>query len=265
MVGRFGSAGAFRSTWLGALGGTLLVAAAMVGIWAALAHISRTETRESLERYAAELDGSNRLLLAAIDSTDARIAAARHLIGWMNEEAVGGSFQMMRSLRLLSVLPESPGPVPAEMTLIGSAWPGTSRAAAEMLAGITRMEAARERAERAGRPAHEHFVTQLEQQLPAAEWAYLFELQGSEGKALPLDYRGTLAMLAADGFDRELRTVLRGLFERRHALLMHQAECESLLRLVDSLITGAANRVADGAHPPESTRATFPRQHALPG
>jgi hypothetical protein len=212
----------------------------------------RQRERVWLEQVAADVAQRNLAVREALEEVAARHRLARQIIGWMNEEDVGGSGQMMFGLQRLSL--------GMERTDLGRPFPGPpasvwrSRVASLVEGRLLDLERRAGTLGTVGRTAHEEFVLELERALPHNEWMFLFEV---DQVARPLDYRTALSLLASAEFDRSLRTIVRSLQEHRAALTDFQARGDSLVHLIDAHLVGRespsdarAAGLSEGSSPP---------------
>jgi hypothetical protein len=174
---------------------------------------------------ADELASVNQRITAALDSTKHQIERAEYFLGWLelNHEASSAALvHDMSSLRYRYSAPASLTSV-AELAATGGLDVVSNASLRRRLLALDRRLAI---AQASGDAEFELYRTRLEEALSPGMWRYVFH--GESGK-YAVDYRAALRELHAAGFDRALRSVLRGLQENRDELAALASETRAVL------------------------------------
>ena len=207
-----------------------LMAVLLIGAVATQDHWrTRRAQHAALESVTTELSHVSDALKAAIDSTSNQIRLAQHVMGWMAQEEDGGSAELVAALTGLKKRADGPIALTAMAALgadgkLGAVGDAATR---RRLIALDRRLAA---AALIGEPAFEHYRVRLEEALTPGMWRFIFY---DESGKYPVDFKGTLRELTHSNFDRTLRSLLRGLTERRVELEALAAETSSLRRALE--------------------------------
>ncbi|MGH7575332.1 MAG: hypothetical protein ACREM1_09445 [Longimicrobiales bacterium] len=192
---------------------------------------SRQDAHRDLTRALGQTHDA---IVAALDSTDQRVATAQYLLGWFEQTEEASSTGLIESLSVLRTQPEAPAAIEAIDDLV---WTGQLISISDrdvrrrLLALQRRLHAA----SAVGEVELERYRVRLEELLSPGVWRHVFQ---RESDGYVIDYRGQLRELHTAGFDRTMRSLLRGLDERRTELQYLSAEAHALLAVFDGHDTG---------------------------
>lgn len=198
------------------------------------------ELRQLRARQDAHRDVSHALsqtheaILAALDSTDQRVGTAQYLLGWFERTEEASSTGLIESLSLLRTQPKAPAAIDAIDELV---WTGqlTSISDRDVRRRLLALQRRLHAASAVGKAELERYRVRLEDLLSPGVWRHVFE---RESDGYVIDFRGQLRELHTAGFDRTLRSLLRGLDERRAELQNLAAETNALLIAFEGHDTG---------------------------
>lgn len=222
----------------GSRGRSIVVRGAIFGVAVALlvgAMITNGELRTlraqqaARDAVAAELASTHGAIMVALDSTEQQLAMLRHLLGWLEETEDASSTGLIESLSRLRTRHRAPAAVDAigELVWTGRLVDVPDASLRRRLVALRRHLAA---ASAAGEAEFERYRVRLEELLSPGMWRHVFQRESGRHA---VDYRAQLSDLHAAGFDRTLRSLLRGLDEHRNALRGLAAETGALLAEFD--------------------------------
>jgi hypothetical protein len=203
-----------------------VVTAAIVLIFVTTGVTASARSEQSLlNSLGQELSSLHEALVVARDSTDGRIARATHLINWFEGTEDGGSAELVSAIAALT----KPVSVPVGLASVAdAAATGSLGEISESDLRIRLLELQRrlDRTGSTGALEQKAYDRRLEELLSPGMWRYVFFAESGE---FPLDFKASLRELHEARFDRSVRSMLRGLGERR-------AELDGLEREVAALI-----------------------------
>jgi hypothetical protein len=174
----------------------------------------QAQQRDAVIALASDLNNVHALIGAARDSTDQHIALAQHLIGWMEQKEDASSTALVQALTALQRPTRAPASLPSVADLAATGQLGVV-ADGDVRTRVLLLDRRLAQAATAGEPIFERYRMELEASLSPGMWRYVF--YGETG-TFDVDYRAALRTLYERGFDRTLRSVLRGLRAQRHEL-----------------------------------------------
>jgi hypothetical protein len=195
--------------------------------------MSRRVKRAANVTVMNELGAAITALQAARDSTGMQLDALAYVLSWMENQSDASSAGLIDALSRLKHRHRAPTSLDAVATLIVTCnleHVGDESVRRRLVA----LQRSLGQLAHTGEAAFEHFRLRLEDSLSPGMWRFVF--LGASGTH-PVDYRTTLHDLHAAGFDRVLRTLMRGASDYAQHLGQLAGEAAAL---ADKLQSGSA-------------------------